>query len=164
MMHRAMTVPLRKALFPDDRDLVAAIFRDYAASLGVDLSFQDFEAELASLPGKYAEPNGVILLAQDNDVLVGCVALRPLADGFCEMKRLYVRPDRQGTGLGRRLALAICETAARLGYDKIRLDTLPQMAKAQRLYESLGFRAIAPYVFNPVEGTKFLERDLADLR
>ena len=153
---------IAEAQFPQQLDEVRAIFRAYAASLDIDLSFQDFEAELAALPGKYAAPRGRVLLARTDGVVIGCVALRPLDDkGVCEMKRLYVRPAGRGQQLGRRLATHVVQIAKAAGYTRIRLDTLPSMHAAQDLYASLGFRPIPAYVFNPIQGTQFLELNLS---
>jgi ribosomal protein S18 acetylase RimI-like enzyme len=147
----------------DDLVEVAALFREYAASLPVDLGYQGFEAELAGLPGKYAPPQGVLLIARGvDDEAVGCVALRAIEAGVCEMKRLYVRPAGRGTGLGRALARAIIDAARKAGYREMRLDTLPSMTTALALYEGLGFRGIAPYYETPVENTVFLSLDLAN--
>ncbi|MGZ4779385.1 MAG: GNAT family N-acetyltransferase [Thermoanaerobaculia bacterium] len=144
------------ATTPDDVAAVAVLFREYAASLGVDLGFQHFEEELAAMPGDYAPPRGRLLLARD----LGCVALRPLSADVCEMKRLYVRPAGRGSGLGRLLAERIIEEARTIGYRAMRLDTLPMMAAARAMYVSLGFREIEPYRFNPIEGTKYFELEL----
>ena len=140
--------------------LVAALFREYADSLGVDLSFQGFDAELAALPGEYAPPRGALLLAIAGSEAAGCVGIRPLDGDACELKRLYVRPAFRAGGLGRALTLAAIEEGRRLGHARMRLDTLPSMGAARRLYASLGFREIEPYRFNPVEGTQFLELTL----
>lgn len=150
-------IEIRAAVFPRDVETVRALFRDYAASLDVDLRFQGFEGELASLPGKYAPPTGRLFLAWRGEQAVGCVALRRIDALACEMKRLFVRSTARGEKLGRRLAERICQEASAAGYSRIRLDTLPSMGPAQALYRSLGFSPIEPYGFNPVPGTKFLE-------
>jgi GNAT superfamily N-acetyltransferase len=144
----------------DEVALVAALFREYGDSLGIDLSFQGFDDELARLPGEYAPPRGALLLAVEGNEPAGCAGIRPLEDDACELKRLYVRPAFRAGGLGRALSLAAIEEGRRLGYARMRLDTLPSMGAARRLYASLGFREIEPYRFNPVEGTQFLELEL----
>ena len=137
------------------------LFREYEAWLGIDLCFQSFEKELTELPGAYAPPNGRLLLAFDNSQLAGCVALRKIGDGTCEMKRLFLLPRFQGRGLGRQLISAILSEAKNVGYQRMRLDTLPpKMNTAIALYRSLGFREIEPYYDNPVPGAKFMELDL----
>lgn len=141
-------------------DRVRALFRDYERSLGVDLCFQGFEAELAALPGAYAPPRGRLLLALDGDDAAGCVALRPLGPDVCEMKRLYLRASLRGRGAGRMLAERIMDEARAIGYRAMRLDTLPVMKDAIAMYERLGFQRIAPYYDNPVPGAIFLERAL----
>jgi ribosomal protein S18 acetylase RimI-like enzyme len=136
-----------------DLQVVRELILEYASSLGVDLSFQDLEHELATLASFYE----LILIAKDGDRAAGCVALRRLDDITCEMKRLYVRPEFRGHNLGRTLAERIIDEARHRGYSRMRLDTLPTMTTAIPLYKSLGFVEIAPYRFNPIEGTKFME-------
>ena len=145
---------------PDDVATARALFAEYGASLGVDLSFQDFDRELAELPAGYLPPTGALLLAFAGESAVGCVALRALEPGVCELKRLYVRPAARGQALGRRLTEAAITAARSLGYERMRLDTLPGMVTAFALYRDLGFREIESYRFNPVAGTRFLELDI----
>jgi ribosomal protein S18 acetylase RimI-like enzyme len=152
---------IRPASGPEDIETARKLFREYADGLGVDLAFQGWERELRELPGDYAPPRGALFLAEhQGGAAVGCVALRPLDPPLCEMKRLYVRPEGRGTGLGRRLAEQVIEEGRRLGYAAMRLDTLPSMADAQALYLRLGFREIPAYRYNPIAGTRFLELDL----
>lgn len=141
-------------------DAARALFAEYQAALGVDLSFQNFDAELGGLPGAYAPPRGRLLLARHDGALAGCGALRPLDATACEMKRLYVRPAFRSSGAGRALAEFLIAEARAAGYRRMCLDTLPQMAAAQRLYQHLGFRDIAAYRHNPIAGTRFLALDL----
>lgn len=141
---------------------VSRLFEAYAASLPVDLSYQDFAAELGDLPGRYAPPSGALLLATGRGgEALGCVALRALDGDVCEMKRLYVGPAGRGLGLGRALAEAVIGEARRLGYREVRLDTLPTMAAAQGLYRTLGFEPTPAYYDTPVEGTVFMRLDLS---
>jgi len=151
---------IRAAASKDDWVEARRLFEEYAASLGFDLSFQDFDREVASLPGDYASPRGAILLAEDDSGVAGCVALRPFADKTCEMKRLYVRPAHRGSGLGKLLAEAVLAEARVRGYRSMRLDTVPGMEAAMALYRSLGFREIGPYRANPIPGALFMEREL----
>ena len=138
------------------------LFEEYAAGVGISLCFQNFDRELANLPGDYAPPDGRLLLAAEEDQLAGCIALRKLEPGVCEMKRLFLRPSHRGKGLGRVLVESIIDEARKLGYTHMRLDTLPgRMDQAIALYRSIGFVEIAPYYENPVEGAKFMEFKLA---
>jgi putative acetyltransferase len=138
-----------------------ALFVEYAASTGIDLCFQNFDAELSGLPGEYAPPAGRLLLAVEAEAEVGCVALRPLDDAICEMKRLYVRPPYRSRGLGRALAAAVVQEARGIGYRAMRLDTLASMTTAIALYRSLGFQTIAPYRYNPFPEAVYMELKLA---
>ena len=148
------------ATTPEDVEHVRTLLREYERSLGVDLAFQGFAQEVAALPGVYAPPCGRLLLAMDGDAPAGCVALRPITDDVCEMKRLYLRPSLRGKGAGRMLTGRIIDEARAIGYRTMRLDSLPAMTEAIALYEALGFRKIAPYYTNPVPGTVYLEATL----
>ena len=152
-----MTLSIEPADFPADLEAVRMLFQAYADSLGFELDFQDFEKELSGLPGAYAPPRGVVLLARRQGQVAGCVALRDFGQGICEMKRLYV-PDSFGRrGIGRALAERVIAEACHLGYMRMRLDTLPGMDSAQALYEALGFEDIEPYRHNPIAGTRYME-------
>jgi|SRR5215469_4539487 len=140
---------------------IRELFLEYANSLGFSLCFQSFDEELARLPGDYAAPQGRLLLATQEGVAAGCVALHPLADGICEMKRLYVRPQFRGQGLGKQLAEQIIREARAIGYTQLRLDTVePIMGEAVAMYRKMGFREIAPYRPNPIEGALYMELTL----
>ena len=136
---------------------VQRLFREYAAWVGVDLSFQGFDRELAELPGDYVAPAGVLLVARVGDELAGCVAGHEWRPGVCEMKRLFVRPEFRGSGCGRALVEALVAWARSAGYERVLLDTLPVMDQAQQLYARLGFREVPPYRHNPVSGARFME-------
>ena len=143
-----------------DIDLARELFREYQRSLDIDLCFQDFERELATLPGEYAPPFGRLLLLYEEEDLAGCVALRKIDDETCEMKRLYDRPEFRGRQLGKRLAEAVIDESRVIGYKKMKLDTLPIMKTAITMYRSLGFKPTPPYRQNPVPGALFMELDL----
>ena len=155
------SVAITCASSPEDLRDVRSLFEEYAGSLDFSLCFQGFDEELTGLPGAYASPVGRLLLARVDGVPAGCVALRRIGEGICEMKRLFVRPRHHGTGLGRRLATAVVEEARRAGYRTMKLDTMPSMAAAMSLYESLGFRDTEGYTYNPVAGARFMALDLA---
>jgi ribosomal protein S18 acetylase RimI-like enzyme len=162
-----MSVPEIRLARPDSPALLDAtreIFREYAAGLGVDLCFQNFEAELATLPGEYAVPSGSLLLAFVDDELAGCGAFRALHDvdypNACEMKRLYVRRAFRRFGLGRLIAQALVDGATEAGYSCMLLDTLDEMEAARGLYEALGFEEVPPYYFNPIPGAHYLKAEL----
>jgi len=153
-------IQLVAAVEPNDVECARALFREYADSQHFVGCFQDFGTELSGLPGDYAPPTGSLLLARDDGDPAGCVALRKLDDGTCEMKRLYVRPKYRGRGIGRLLADRILADARALGYKRIRLDTLPSMTEARTLYERLGFRRIEAYREYSVCGVLFFELEL----
>jgi len=157
-------IRLVQADTPELLEAAREIFREYAASLQVDLCFQDFDNELAGLPGEYAAHGGALLLAYADDALAGCGAMRPLTDvdhaNACEMKRLFVRRAFRGSGLGRVLAQALMDRAASAGYSAMLLDTLDEMESARELYATLGFEEVAPYYYNPIPGAHYLRARL----
>jgi putative acetyltransferase len=142
---------------------IRELFREYVASLGFELDFQDFKKEFDNLPGEYARPTGYLLLAYYDGEVAGCVALRKFKDDICEMKRLYVRPRFRGQGIGRKLAKEIIRQARDAGYRCMRLDTIETMKQANALYKSMGFREVKAYRFNPINGAKFFELDLTKI-
>jgi GNAT superfamily N-acetyltransferase len=151
-------ITIESARWPDDAEAVDRLFREYAESLGFDLCFQGFDQELATLPGRYAPPSGALLLASLGGKPVGCVAMRQLEPGVCEMKRLYVRPEARGTGAGTQLTDAVIAAARSAGHSHMRLDTIaPMMGRAVELYQRRGFVEIAAYAENPIEGALYLE-------
>ena len=152
---------LKQAQSPEEIEIARGLFREYAAGLNIDLCFQNFDQEVAGLPGNYAPPAGRLLLANQGQQVAGCIALRAHGDGDCEMKRLYVRPEFRGHGLGKELVTTLLDEAREIGYERMLLDTLPgKMDAAIALYRSLGFREIAPYYHNPVAGALFMELSL----
>ncbi|MGB6876533.1 MAG: GNAT family N-acetyltransferase [Candidatus Acidiferrales bacterium] len=155
---------IKNADAPEFLETVRKLFREYEASIKVDLCFQGFEKELAELPGEYARPSGRLLVAFEGDEVAGSGALRRLEGDVCEMKRLYVRPEHQGKAIGAGLARALIEQAREAGYTRMRLDTMPSMARAIAMYRSLGFREIDAYRFNPVPGALFFELPLAEVK
>ncbi len=155
-----MTARIRPAASPADIARAQELFLEYEKSIGISLCFQNFAEEVASLPGAYAPPDGRLLLAKHVGRLAGCVALRKIGDDVAEMKRLYVRLAFRGMGVGRTLAAAVLAEAKAIGYRAVRLDTLATMREAQALYLSMGFREIPAYNEHPVEGTRFLEKEL----
>ena len=157
-----MTIRISEARWPDDRVTVEALFREYVASLAEDISFQNVDDELAGLPGSYAPPTGVVLIARDGDEAAGAVACRMLEPGVCEMKRLYVRPAFRGRGLARALADELIEHARAQGYRTMMLDTLASMQAARALYRDLGFVPVAPYYDNPLPGVAYMALELAE--
>jgi ribosomal protein S18 acetylase RimI-like enzyme len=153
---------IAEARWPQDRALVEALFREYIASLAEDISFQDFQAEFAGLPGKYARPTGVVLIARDGDAAAGAVAYRMVEPGVCEMKRLYIRPAFRGKGIARDLANELIDDARQQGYRTMLLDTLASMSAARALYRDLGFVPVAPYYDNPLPGVMYMALDLSE--
>ena len=161
---QAPTVTLTVASQPEDLAAAATLFQEYADSLGIDLRFQGFEAELSTLPGEYSPPRGCLLLAWVGDALAGCCALRPLDNcdypNAGEMKRLYVGKAFRAFGIGRELAEAALDAARQIGYTSVLLDTLDDMEAARALYTDLGFVEIAPYYHNPLHGSHYLKVDI----
>lgn len=155
-----MFVKLLQAEGAEQLAQVRELWLEYAAHLGLDLSFQNFEQELARLPADYAPPRGRLLLAFGDERIAGTVALHEFSEGVCEMKRLYVRAEFQGQGIGRALVERLIAEARAIGYARMCLDTLPSMTQARNLYRALGFEEIEPYRYNPVEGTSFMELKL----
>ncbi|HEX6512706.1 MAG TPA: GNAT family N-acetyltransferase [Chloroflexota bacterium] len=156
-----MALRVIQATAAEDLAAIRELFLEYAAFLGVSLCFQDFDGEVERLPGNYAPPAGSLLLARDGDVPAGCGAFRPLAQGVCEMKRLYVRPSFRGTGLGRGLAAQLIAEAKTAGYASMRLDTIPaKLPEATALYRTLGFVEIPAYYDNPIPGVAYFELKL----
>lgn len=137
------------------------LLKEYAASLGFDLHFQEFQKELTEFPGEYAPPSGRFLLVMQDDQPAGSVALRKISDSVCEMKRLFVRPEFRKKGIGRKLTEAVIDEARKMGYGHMRLDTVPFMKEAIALYLSLGFKEIESYRYNPIEGARFMELELS---
>jgi ribosomal protein S18 acetylase RimI-like enzyme len=141
---------------------IKQLFMEYAQSLDIDLAFQGFETELKTLPGKYGPPDGALILASVDGKGAGCIALRRISDDICEMKRLYIREIYRGLGIGKALISMLVDEAKKLDYRYIRLDTLETMKEAQNLYSSIGFYDIEPYVYNPIEGARFMELKLSE--
>ncbi len=155
------TSKLTQARTADDIKHARSLFEEYAAGLGVSLCFQNFDQEVANLPGDYAPPSGRLLLARVGDEVAGCIALRRLDDSICEMKRLYIRPGSRGKGLGGKMVDAILNEAKMIGYSKMRLDTMPgKMDEAIKLYRSIGFKEIPAYYDTPFGDTLYMEVDL----
>ena len=157
-----MAIRITQARWPDDRATVETLFGEYVASLAEDISFQNVDDELAGLPGKYARPTGVVLVARDGAEPAGAVAYRMVEPGVCEMKRLYVRPAFRSSGLGRELAGELIEDAKANGYRLMLLDTLASMNAARALYRDLGFVPVAPYYDNPLPGVMYMALELSD--
>jgi GNAT superfamily N-acetyltransferase len=157
----SVSISIRQAVSAEEIENARKLFREYETWLGMSLCFQNFEDEVAGLPGKYAPPKGRLYLAYIGDEVTGCIALREIAEGICEMKRLYLRDNARGRGLGNRLIEKLIDDAREIGYRKMRLDTYPpKMGKAVSLYESHGFRPIEKYYDNPHEGVLFMELEL----
>ena len=159
---REISFVVSEARWPGDRAAVEARFREYVASLAEDISFQDFEAEFAGLPGKYARPGGAVLIAWDGAQPDGAVAYHMVEPGVCEMKRLYIRPAFRGKGIARELANELIDDARRQGYRTMLLDTLGSMSAARALYRDLGFVPVAPYYDNPLSGVMYMALDLSE--
>lgn len=140
---------------------IKQLFLEYSHSLNINLDFQDFKTEFETLPGKYAPPDGVLILALVDETGAGCIALRKISEDICEMKRLYVRDEYRGLGIGRKLIAILIEEAIKLNYSYMRLDTLSSLEKALQLYKNIGFYDIDPYIYNPIKGARFMELKLS---
>lgn len=151
---------IRPASGPSDIEEARRLFEEYSRWIGVDLSFQNFAEELQNLPGDYAPPTGILLLARSGGAMAGCIAVRKIDGSTCEMKRLFVRDACRGKGTGVALANAAVQWAREMGYARMLLDTLPSMGSAHRLYERMGFKEIEAYRFNPVKGARYMAIDL----
>jgi putative acetyltransferase len=150
-------IELLLVISDEHRIEVRHLFQEYTASLGFDLDFQEYEKELADLPGAYALPHGRLYLARFDGNSAGCVALRRLEGAICEMKRMYVKPAFRGKGIGRVMAEKVISDARYMGYTRMRLDTIDTMKAAIALYDSLGFKPIPPYRHNPIKGASYME-------
>jgi ribosomal protein S18 acetylase RimI-like enzyme len=155
-----MMIELIRVIDKEHLIVIRELFLEYAESLGFSLCFQDFDNELAGLPGEYAPPTGCLILSVVNSIPCGCVALHKLEEGICEMKRLYIKPEFRGKGFGKLLVNAVIDEAKKIGYTKMRLDTVPQMKEAINLYREIGFKEIEPYRENPIDGALYMEMDL----
>lgn len=154
-------IELREAKSKNEFKIAIQLFQEYAAQIGVDLEFQDFSKELETIEEHYSRPTGVLILAKnDKSSLLGCFALRALKSSICELKRMYVRKEARGLGIGKEMLRESIEIGKKLGYKKMRLDTLPTMGPAIALYQKMGFYEIEPYRFNPIKGTKYFEIEL----
>jgi ribosomal protein S18 acetylase RimI-like enzyme len=153
-------ITYKTAKSEEDFKTAKEIFLEYKNSLNLDLCFQKFHEEISDLPSQYSEPAGCIILCYDNNEPIGCIALRKFEGDTCEMKRLYLRPEARGKGSGRVMANKIVEKAKQFGYKKIRLDTIETMKEAIALYKTMGFKVIAPYRFNPLEGVIYMELEI----
>ena len=156
----SMSVDIIKVVSKEHINIIRELFQEYADSLGFSLDFQNFDKELNSLPGDYAAPEGCLLLAYTGNQVVGCVGLRKISEGICEMKRMYLREEYRGKGIGKKLANRIIQEARQIGYKRMRLDTISTMVEAIHLYKSMGFKEIEQYYYNPIEGTKYMELKL----
>jgi len=162
MADSQMTFTITQAASDPDIELLRMLFKEYEQSIGVSLCFQNFDQELARLPGDYAPPSGRLLLVRVEDQIAGCVALRKFGNSTCEMKRLYLRPDFRGKGLGEQIVDTIIQEAKQIGYSKMRLDTIPgRMDQAIKLYRAIGFKDIPAYYNSPFTDTLYMELDLA---
>jgi len=160
--NKIKNIKFKKILDKKFNEAIKKLFREYAEELTIDLDFQDFEQELANLPGKYSPPEGVLFLAFLDNKEIGCIAFRKISKDTCEMKRLFVKKAYRGLGIGRKLVSILIEEAKDKNYKYMRLDTIPSLKKAQKLYESFDFYDIEPYVYNPTEGARFMELDLTE--